>query len=107
MKRYKIQTQTEDPKTNVLTDFAAPFYAIEDHPSADRVAITLYNPPEAFHHVCKDVQDDLNIANRVVEAYERLSQNAVLMGQEVPLRPGDLLILFNARCVHGRTPYKP
>eukprot|EP00977_Amphora_coffeiformis_P030153 scaffold45005_cov260-Amphora_coffeaeformis.AAC.3 len=108
LKRYKIQTQRKDPDTNVWTDFAAPFYAVENHPSADQVTITLYNPPGAFCHVCKDLPgDDSDLANRVVGAYQRLSQNSLNMGQEVPLQPGDLLILNNARCVHGRTAYRP
>lgn len=109
LRTYRIQKKTRNDEGD-LVNMGEPFFAIQDKQDGTfdlhTSCVTLFNS-FTTSHVCDDAQGDAELEQRVLAAYERLSRNAEEAGERVSLEPGDLLILNNARCVHGRTAYQP
>lgn len=109
LRTYRIQKKTRNHEGD-LVNMGEPFYAIQDKQDGtfdlQTCCVTLFNS-FTTSHVCDDAQGDLELEQRVLAAYERLSRNAEKAGERISLGPGDLLIINNARCVHGRTAHQP
>ena len=109
LRTYRIQKKRENDDGTIV-NAGQPFYAIQDNEDGtydlETSCVTVYNLLPTFDR-CDDAQGDAELEQRVLAAYERLSRNAQVLGERVSLEPGDILILNNSRCVHGRTPYQP
>merc|ERR1712194_713840 len=97
-----------------MVNAGQPFYALAEGGGGDDGqqivgrCITLFDAPGMIA-TCPEAANngDHQVERRVVEALRRLSDKAMEMGERIALQPGDMLIMNNARCVHGRTAYKP
>lgn len=104
LSQHPIQAQLRNPaaapdddnQDHHWIDVGDAFSAIE--PDLDLV--TLFGFPGSRHVSPTGGQP-------VEEAYQRLAHLARKLGQTIVLKPGDLLVVNNAKCVHGRTRYQP
>ena len=93
---FAIDMEDSEDVEDEWIDFGKAFMAVEK----DQDLVTLFNFPGGRHVSPKG-------GKQVKAAYDRLAKLARRLGQIVVLEPGDMLILNNAKCVHGRTRYQP
>ena len=108
LRTFKIQAKVRNAQGGV-DNVGKPFFAILDKDGEydpQTSCVTVYNLPQMVHS-CEEIQGNSDLEERVLAAYQRLCHNAEALGEHVMLAPGDVLIINNARCVHGRTAYQP
>ncbi|CAB9525975.1 Clavaminate synthase [Seminavis robusta] len=111
LRKYKIQMKMQFKGTDDIRDLGGPFCSIEGgEENRNDLSITLHNgiPGATVWATSPDARETSeDMERRVVQACERLSDTAMELGEHVLLQPGDMLIINNSRCVHGRTAYTP
>jgi L-asparagine oxygenase len=107
LSQHKIQIQFPGGPDGALIDIGAPFLAMESGigGGADDDSYPSINLFNSLFNAPGSIATSENA--QALKAHERLSALAMKLGERATLQPGDMLILNNARCVHGRTAYQP
>mmetsp|Transcript_22951 Transcript_22951/g.42180 ORF Transcript_22951/g.42180 Transcript_22951/m.42180 type:complete len:446 (+) Transcript_22951:77-1414(+) len=103
LRRSPVQVRFRDLETGVAENYGFPFHALEG--PDDEPKITLHGfvqqPGDS------EVGEVVSLDAETQAAYERAAELAKENATRVDLQEGDMLILNNARCNHGRCGYTP
>mmetsp|Transcript_48127 Transcript_48127/g.154132 ORF Transcript_48127/g.154132 Transcript_48127/m.154132 type:complete len:234 (+) Transcript_48127:439-1140(+) len=101
LRRSPIRAECVRSGTGDVSPYGMPFYAVEG--PEDDPKITLFYIPAHREFTHRIVSDD----PETQAAYDHAVEIASEICDEVDLQAGDLLVINNARCNHGRTPFTP
>ncbi|CAK9081860.1 L-lysine 3-hydroxylase (Alpha-ketoglutarate-dependent dioxygenase) (KDO1) (L-lysine hydroxylase), partial [Durusdinium trenchii] len=99
LRRSPVQTQCV--RTDSLSPYGKPFYAIAGSEEDPRV--TFFYIPDHQDFSYRIVSDDAETE----AAYQHALNMATDLADKVDLQAGDALLINNARCNHGRTAFEP